>query len=75
MDYYSRFVEVQKLTSTTSSSVIVHLKAISLQGLEYQPPWSKIPELVDSSVTPNSSQLVTRLQMGKTIRPPDCLQY
>jgi len=28
VDYYSRFKEVQKLTSTTSSSVITHLKAI-----------------------------------------------
>ena len=28
VDYYSRFVEVQKLTSTTSSSIITHLKAI-----------------------------------------------
>jgi len=27
MDYYSRFIEVQNLTSTTSSSVIAHLKA------------------------------------------------
>ena len=28
VDYYSRFVEVQKLNSTTSSSVITHLKSI-----------------------------------------------
>ena len=28
VDYYSRFVEVQKLSSTTSSSVITHLKSI-----------------------------------------------
>ena len=28
VDYYSRFIEVQKLTSTTSSSAITHLKAI-----------------------------------------------
>ena len=27
-DYYSRFVEVQKLTTTTSSSIITQLKAI-----------------------------------------------
>jgi len=36
VDYYSRFVEVQKLTSTTSSGVIAHLKAM-LQDLEPQP--------------------------------------
>jgi len=28
VDYYSRFVEVQKLTFTTSSNVIAHLKAL-----------------------------------------------
>ena len=28
VDYYSRFIEVQKLTSTTSSAVITALKAI-----------------------------------------------
>ena len=28
VDYFSRFVEIEKLTSTTSSSVITHLKAI-----------------------------------------------
>ena len=38
VDYYSRFVEVQKLNSTTSSSVITHLKSILL-GLAYQPRW------------------------------------
>ena len=27
-DYYSRFVEVQKLTTTTSSSIVTQLKAI-----------------------------------------------
>ena len=27
-DYYSRFVEVQKLTTTTSSSTVIQLKAI-----------------------------------------------
>ena len=28
VDYYSRFVEVQKLSSTTSTSVIMHLKPL-----------------------------------------------
>ena len=38
VDHYSRFVEVQKLNSTTSSSIITHLKLILL-GLAYQPRW------------------------------------
>jgi len=36
---------------------------------------SQTPELFDSPVTPNSSRIVTCLQMGKTIHPPDRLQY
>ena len=31
VDYFSRFVEIEKLTSTTSSNVITHLKAIFLR--------------------------------------------
>jgi len=44
-DYYSRFLEVQKLTSTTSSSIIGHLKAIfSMFG---------IPEILVSDIRPH----------------------
>ena len=41
VDYYSRFAEVQKLSSTTSSSVITHLN-LFLQGLVYQLKWYQI---------------------------------
>ena len=35
MDYYSRFVEVQKLTSTTSMSVITALKSMFFQPFTF----------------------------------------
>ena len=47
VDYYSRFIEVAKLTSTTAASVIVHLKSI------FACHW--IPEVVVSDNGPQYS--------------------
>jgi len=39
-DYYSKFLEVQKLASTTSSSIIGHLKtSFFFPGLEFLQFW------------------------------------
>ena len=41
--YYSRFVEVQKLNSTTTSSVITHLKFIFARfGIPAEMEWATI---------------------------------
>ena len=38
VDYFSRYIEVIKLTTTTSAAIISALKAISFQGTAFLTP-------------------------------------